>query len=42
VKLGNVFEKRSALINSYNIIDGSIRYNKLSPDTILNIKEAIS
>ena len=42
VKLGNVFEKRSALVNSYNIIDGSIRYNKLSPDTILSIKEAIS
>lgn len=42
ISLGNVFEKRSRYVNSYNIVNGSIRYQKLSPDTITAIKEAIS
>lgn len=42
MKLGNVFEKRSRYVNSYNLVDGSIRYNKLSPDTIKSIQEAVS
>ena len=42
IKLGSVFEQRGRIINGYNLVDGSIRYNKLSPDTIAAIKEAIS
>ena len=42
IKLGNVFEQRGRDVASYNLIDGSIRYNKLSPDTIKAIKEAVS
>ena len=42
IKLGNVFEKRARYVNSYNLVDGSIRYHKLSPDTITAIKEAVS
>lgn len=42
VRLGNVFEKSSRYVNSYNIVNGSIRYQKLSPDTVSAIKEAIS
>ena len=42
IKLGSVFEQRGRIINGYNLVDGSIRYTKLSPDTIAAIKEAIS
>lgn len=42
IRLGNVFEKSSRYVNSYNLVNGSIRYQKLSPDTVTAIKEAIS
>ena len=42
IKLGSVFEQRGRIINGYNLVDGSIRYNKLSPDTIAAIKEAVT
>ena len=42
VKFGNVFEHRGRDVAGYNLVDGSIRYNKLSPDTIAAIKEAVS
>lgn len=42
IKLGSAFEKRGRNISGYNLVDGCIRYNKLSPDTIVAIKEAVS
>lgn len=42
IRLGNVFEQRGRDVAGYNLIDGTIRFNKLSPDTITAIKEAIS
>lgn len=42
IKLGSAFEKRGRQVHGYNLVDGCIRYNKLSPDTIVAIKEAMS
>lgn len=42
MKLGSVFETRGRDVAGYNLVDGSIRYRKLSPDTIAAIREAVS
>lgn len=42
IKLGSAFEKRGKTVAGYNLVDGCIRYNKLSPDTITAIKEAVT
>lgn len=42
IKLGNVFERRGRDVSGYNLVDGCIRLNKLSTDTINAIKEAVS
>lgn len=42
IKLGSAFEKRGRNVSGYNLVNGCIRYNKLSPDTVIAIKEAIS
>lgn len=41
-KFGSAFEKRGRNVSGYNLVNGCIRYNKLSPDTVTAIKEAIS
>ena len=41
-KLGSVFAQKGREVSGYNLVDGCIRYNKLSPDAIAAIKEAVS
>ena len=40
--LANVFDYGGRNVSGYNLVDGCIRPNKLSPDTITMLKEAIS
>lgn len=41
-KLGSVFAQKGREVSGYNLVDGCIRYNKLSPDAIAAIKEAVT
>ena len=42
ITLGSVHRRADADVSGYNLVNGSIRYNKLSDDTIAKIKEAVS
>ena len=42
VTLANVFDYGGRDVSGYNIVDGSIRPKKLSPDTISMLKEELS